>query len=228
MLDINRHLEVIKPWEHPAPITIIGVGATGSRVAMALVELGFTNIRFVDFDHVEPHNLPNQAYLHPHIGMQKVEALADLIKLKIGDDRDFEHFKFYNAKVPNEDVPIEGYVFLLTDTISSRLEILEKCLQGNDKVIQVIETRMASTHGHVFIFNPNHLMQRRAWVKSLPKEDETEVSTCGSSISVGVTASLIANLAVWQFILLLQNEGLHEARVNLFCKPAALGCMTLE
>lgn len=228
MLDINRHLEIIRPWEHPFPITIIGVGATGSRIAMALVELGFSDIRFIDFDHVEEHNLANQAYLHHHIGKQKVEALADLIKLKIGEDRDFENFKFFDNKVPHADVPIEGYVFLLTDTISSRMEILEKCLKDNEKVIRVIETRMASTHGNVFTFNPNNMLERKAWIKSLPKEDEAEVSACGGTISVGTTASIIANLAVWQFILLLQDEGLNEQRLNVFCKPTAVAALPLE
>lgn len=225
-MDLSRHTPIIKPWEHPAPITIIGVGATGSKIAMALVALGFTNLRCYDFDVVEEHNLPNQAYLHQHIGMLKVEALAELAKMKTGETD--EAMKFVNAKIPAENCPIEGYVFLLTDTIESRTTILNECLKGNDKVLKVIETRMASTHGNINVFDPNNMLERRAWEKSLPSEEHAEVSPCGTSISVGVTAELIANMAVWQFLLLLQNDGLESPRLDLYCKPTIVRSHTWE
>lgn len=217
-LDVSRHMPIIKPWEHNEKILIIGAGATGSRVFMALVEFGFTNIDVIDFDRVELHNLANQAFVTEDIGKLKVEALRDRYIAKTGDQPPQE-MRFIEGKMPMEGYEPAGTVFLLTDTMSSRREIYETCLKDNFLITRVIETRMASLYGNVFMFTPANDLQAKKWVSTLIDDSQGEVSACGTSISVGTTASLIANYAVMNMVNAMTNPEGSVAQIDVFFRP---------
>ncbi len=225
MISIRRHQEIFDPSKYRGPITIIGAGATGSRVFAALAELGLTNITVYDFDKVEAHNLANQLFINHDIGQMKVSGLFDWYQRKMGVDLPPEEMKFIADKV-TEDTQLKGVVFLLTDTMESRREIFERCIQGNTDIPTVIETRMAATHGNVFTFNPHEKGQ--AWLDTLIDDDDAETSACGSTLSVGTTASVIANLAVWQFMHLKTDPLAVDEVVNVFLKPFILTTEKLE
>lgn len=215
LLSTVRSQEILNPQEHgTVPITVIGVGATGSHLVMSLVELGFTNIRCYDPDVVEEHNLNNQAYEYKDIGQPKVEALGRLIKEKTGGPLP-DTIKMINGAV-TKDIVIDGVVFLLTDTMASRKDIAE-CFK-NIGVIYVIETRMASSYGNVFGFDPKSELDD--WINTLSDDETTEVSACGSPISVGPTAKLTANLAVWHLINWLVDPLAVDQRLDFYLKPA--------
>ena len=220
MLSTIRHDPIFRAYDYKDyPIHIVGAGATGSRLFMSLIELGLTNISVYDFDIVEPHNLANQSYLHEHIGMLKVAALKDLASKKLGVPADLiKDMRFINERIDQRQ--FDGFLFLLTDTMASRREIVEAQTTGADSaLLQVFETRMASTHGNVAHFSPTNAAQRKAWFDTLISDDEGEVSACGTSISVGPTASLIANMAVWEFMNFLLNDGCATAQLDVFFKP---------
>lgn len=215
MINTARHREIINPLSHKHPIHIIGAGATGSRLFASLVELGFDDISVYDYDQVESHNLANQIFLERDIGSHKVDALQSWVSDKIGTD--MKGYKYVNTRIPDDEVWLTGTVFLLTDTMASRREIYETAIQGNPDISRVIETRMASSFGNVFSFNPEEHGDQ--WVNTLISDNEAEVSSCGSSISVGATASIIANLAVWQLInSLVDPEGADDI-IDIFLQP---------
>lgn len=224
-LSLIRHQHIFNPlnYDH-VPINIVGCGATGSRVFMSLIELGLTNIRCFDFDTVEEHNIANQAFMHKHIGMTKVDALADLYRMKVGlaeSDPLPDGMEFNCTALPlaDADAEYEGIVFLLTDTMASRKDIYEGCIKDNFMIPCVVETRMATTHGNSFCFDPNDPDKAQAWIDSLIDDGEAEVSPCGSPLSVGNTAAGIASLAVWQFMCFMLDDGtLHEG-IDIFFKP---------
>lgn len=220
-LSLRRHLEIFDPQQHPAPITIIGAGATGSRLWLSLVELGITNITVIDFDVVEAHNLANQVYLHKHIGTPKVSALREYYTQKTGATSLPQGMTFLKHKVTADSfIKMEGNVFLMTDTMHSRRDIFDTFLKGNADVKYVFETRMASTHGNVNAFDPNSEHECAAWVDSLVADDAPEeTSACGASISVGPTAAVIANLAVWQFILSCTDPLAMYKAGSVYLKP---------
>jgi hypothetical protein len=62
---------------------VLGLGAIGSNLMMQLTKIDpkgeFVG---VDFDNVEERNLNTQAYLLPHIGMPKVNALQVILAMK--------------------------------------------------------------------------------------------------------------------------------------------------
>ena len=216
----TRHLPIFNPYNFlNLEIHIIGAGATGSRLWLSLIELGLQNITVYDDDIVEAHNLANQIYLKEDIGEPKVLALQKYYTRKTGlNPPDGLKFKNYRVDI-DADISLKGIVFLLTDTMHSRINIYDHFIKHNEEVLHVIETRMASTHGNIFTFNNHNITEKETWFASLEDDESTETSACGASISVGPTASIIANLAVWQMILILtEPNGVNNA-VNIFLKP---------
>ena len=217
-LSTVRHDEVFNARKNNQQITIIGTGAIGSRVFAALVELGLTKIHLIDFDHVEAHNLANQIFNNDDIGKTKIHACEVWYKRKTGYIPPDE-MVFSEAKLPHPETKVAGSVFLLTDSMASRREIFEKCIRDNDDVYRVIEVRMAATHGNVHLFNPHVEEEVDAWINTLIDDDLAEVSACGSSLTVGTTASILANMAVWQFVHSKTDEAAVDTAVDIFLKP---------
>lgn len=61
-----------------ARVAVLGVGGVGTHALIDLVAMGFTDIRIVDFDTVEPSNLNRQIlYGEEHLGRHKVHVAAE-------------------------------------------------------------------------------------------------------------------------------------------------------
>lgn len=218
-ITIRRHQPIFDPASARHPIHIVGCGATGSRVFAALVELGCTDIHCYDFDNVEDHNLANQAFFADHVGKPKVEACADWYTRKTGCPPP-KSMTFNNTRLPNPTFgDLDGYMFLLTDTMESRREIYDACIYGNPLLDGVIETRMASTHGNILFFNPQDDEKSKAWVATLIDDGEAELSPCGQPMSVGTTASIIANLAVMQYMWAVVDPAAVTPKLDIYLKP---------
>jgi len=193
-IDYIRQLEVFDPATHKTPVHIIGAGATGSWVALMLSKLGVNNITVWDFDKVEAHNIPNQAFKLEDIGKLKVDAVNE-----IGEEFANIFIKPMGVKVDGSQ-RLEGIVFLLTDTMKSRKEIFEKAIRYNSKVKLLIETRMGLDGGRVYTINPIMPKEVKAYEETMYSDEESAVSACGASQSVVATAVQIASYAVWQFL----------------------------
>ena len=194
-VDITRHFKIFDPRHFPnLDIHVIGCGATGSKIAIELAKLGVQRLHLWDFDSVEQHNIANQHYVVTDIGKPKVEALAAHITASTG----------LVPSVHNERVTgrtqLDGAVFLLTDTMSSRKEIFEGAIKYRFGVKLMIETRMSAKGGRIYTVEPTDPDQISFWEgRWYPDEDAGE-SLCGSSTTVGATASMVSAYAVWAFI----------------------------
>lgn len=225
-MDTSRHNSWFNPhqFEH-IPVTIIGAGATGSRVYEALVNLGLTNICVWDHDDVEAHNLCNQLYTEKDVGTSKVKGLQRWSRKKFGTTVGYMRARKVEG---DQRKRIDGVVFLLTDTMESRREIFENSLKNNRRVLSVIETRMALTHGDVMQFNPNSKREWSAWESTLIDDDDAEASACGTALSVGTTASIIANLAVNNFIHYLLEPEHIDTKISVFLSPMIVSAGRLD
>ena len=58
-----RQLDIVNIDKLQVPIIVVGAGAIGSFVTLALAKMGCGNITSYDMDTVEEHNLPNQFYM---------------------------------------------------------------------------------------------------------------------------------------------------------------------
>ena len=242
-LNISRHESVFNPSDFDYPVHIIGVGATGSRVFASLVELGMKQIHVYDYDLVESHNLANQIYMDRDIGQPKIRGCEAFLRQKLGitgttptpPTFGFHEQRVTPAYLSDIDHNMRGgIVFLLTDTMDSRRKIFtalaarcsfnveNSALAAAAAPMVIIETRMGSTHGSVFTINPFDAQQRKDWLSTLVDDtdaDTVELSPCGTTLSVGTTASLIANYAVWQMMHFFVDPLGLQPRIDLFFKP---------
>lgn len=219
-LDIIRHMELFDPYKFEEPITVIGAGATGSWLALALAKLGLTDITVYDFDVVEPHNIPNQAYNLKafdgdgigHIGIPKAEALWDVVFLATGTQINIKNEKYTNQR-------LTGIVFLMVDSMAERKRIWETSIKLKSQIKLMIEPRMGLDMGRIYNVNPLDMEQIKRYEETLYSDDVAEVSACGASMTVITTALGIASwcgrsLINWHNKEELDNEILIDFKYN--------------
>lgn len=194
-VDTSRHISLFDPDNFAERrVDIIGCGATGSRIAIGLAKLGIENLHLWDFDVVEEHNIANQAYGIVDIGQLKVDALAEEIEYFTGIEPEV-----HNVAVDGTQ-PLGDVVFLLTDTMASRKQIWDGAIKFKPAIQVMFETRMGVDVGRLYAVKPWDLDHVKRWESSLCSDDEAEVSSCGTRITVGGTAEVISGLAQWAFM----------------------------
>ncbi|MBX9685091.1 MAG: ThiF family adenylyltransferase [Candidatus Obscuribacterales bacterium] len=194
MIDTTRHISIIDPDAFGnRRIDVIGAGATGSKVVLSLAKLGLQKIRVFDFDEVARHNIGNQAFGNDDIGKKKVDALSELVYRQTGLKLDARCEKVDGSQ---ELGPI---VFLLTDTMASRKEIWERALRFKSRVKLMIETRLGADSMYIYTINPCSLPEVNGWESTLCDDAKVERSACGK-VSLGPSAGILAEKAVWQLI----------------------------
>lgn len=225
-----RHDEVFPRPYRNYQMTIIGAGAIGSRIFASLVELGMKRVTVIDFDDVESHNLANQIFMNRDIGRPKVAGCLNFYRDKTGNAPD-DNYKFLIDKVGEGrtvDEEVKGIVFLAVDSMEQRRAIIDKVVRGNTAVLRVIEVRMAASHGNVLNFNPHDPKELEGWIGTLVNDDEAEESACGSSLTVGPTAAILSNIAVWQMMSSLQAPEAVDPKVNIFLVPTIVATEQLK
>lgn len=201
-MDLSRHISVFNPTAVKDDIHIIGVGATGSFVAMMLARMGVPVINIYDFDDVEIHNIPNQYYDTGDLGKLKAEALADKLRL-INPDITVNVGK---EAVKAEDISkMSGYLFSLVDSMKVRKELWEAA-KANTNLINVWESRLGSDQARVYSLPIEEGLDYARYEQDFYDDDNAEVSACGTSITVLPIVMMTASLMIVQFIdLVMEN-----------------------
>lgn len=203
MINNSRSVGIINPAKFIGEIHVVGIGATGSRIVRNLIELGFpgSQIHIHDFDVVEEHNINNQVFDLNHIGMPKVVAMFDIINHGYG-----EQIHSHQQKV-DADTELSGIVFLLTDTMSSRREIVES-MKMNPNIKLVVETRLDPECGYVHTFNPLDTRQFEFFIDSLFDDDAFPevVSACGTRQTIGHVVDILAGTAMCEFVKFINEQ----------------------
>lgn len=205
MIDVTRHRSVFDPLKWGSRrVDVIGLGATGSKVALSLAKLGVQNLHIWDHDTVEEHNLANQAYGMQHVGVTKATALADIIHLGTGATTT-QHGEWDPGTRSWGEV-----VFCMVDSMAVRKQIFETA-RINPFVRLVIDSRMGSDMGYLHTYSPQDPATLLRYEASLFSDDDahTEVSACGTAITVGPTGDIINGLAVWQFLRYVNEQSTH-------------------
>lgn len=210
-MDLSRHISVFSPDAVKYPIHIIGVGATGSFVAMELARMGCPVLNIYDFDELEIHNIPNQYYDTQDLGKPKVEALAEKLKLI----NPSIVVNAYNGKVlpkaSEEGKGIDemsGYVFLLVDSMKTRKELWE-AVKKNKNIVHCWESRLGSDQARVYSLDMS-VKNFDKYEQDFYEDDNAEVSACGTSITVLPIVLQTASLMMVQFIdLVMERVGTY-------------------
>lgn len=210
-MDLSRHIEVFSPDSVKHPIHIIGVGATGSFVAMELARMGCPVLNLYDFDDVEIHNIPNQYYDTEDLGKLKAEALAEKLK---AINPNITVNVFTSAVLPEHDDEhkgideMAGYVFLLVDSMKVRRGLWEAA-KKNKNIVHCWESRLGSDQARVYSLDMS-VKDFSKYEMDFYDDDNAEVSACGTSITVLPIVLQTASLMIVQFIdLVMENGGTY-------------------
>jgi molybdopterin/thiamine biosynthesis adenylyltransferase len=204
-MNLNKHLDFIKPYAYGKPIHIIGVGAVGSRVAELVVRLGFNDIHIYDFDIVEDGNITNQIYTYRDMGMSKEDALERIL-LDINPHLQLTKHGRY------EKQPLEGAIFLAVDSIKTRREITKANIR-NLKIDLFIDMRMRLTDGQVYTAVWKEAQQAHRFLNSMDFNDEddlTPVSVCGTTLSVAPTVVTLVSIGIMNLMRYIRKESIRE------------------
>lgn len=80
-MNFSRQEELYDGTNNTDSVTIIGTGATGSWVALALAKLGVRAIELYDMDLIELHNVPNQLYSKSDVDKFKVDICKQYMNI---------------------------------------------------------------------------------------------------------------------------------------------------
>jgi molybdopterin/thiamine biosynthesis adenylyltransferase len=201
-MDLSRHISVFNPESVVDDIHIIGVGATGSFVAMQLARMGVQKITIYDFDTVEVHNIPNQMFDKRHLGQYKVDALESMLK---DINPDITIVKNYGRVVASDIAEMSGYLFLLVDSMTARKELFLEA-KKNRKLLHYWESRLGSDQARVYCLPIEEGFNYSKYEGDFYSDDVAEVSACGTSITVLPIVIATASLMISQFIAIIMRD----------------------
>lgn len=201
-MNLSKSLEYFDPLNQlDGAVTIIGIGAMGSRLAELLARLGVPKIHIWDMDIVEDKNIANQVYFHHQIGMKKTDALEEILKDINPSIKVVKHDKYTNEA-------LSGYVFLAVDSIETRYNIA-KANEMNTNIKAMFDTRMRLEDAQSYGADWKDEEQKKVFIASMSFTDKeaaeaTPVSACGTALSVASTVVSTAAFTVSNFMNLIR------------------------
>ena len=123
-------------------VAVFGVGGVGSYVCEALARCAVGNLTLIDNDTVAVSNINRQLIaLHSTIGKQKAEVMAERVK-DINPNVNVKAVNMFYTPQNNEQIDISkfDYVVDAIDTVTSKLDIIERCIKNNVKIISSMGT----------------------------------------------------------------------------------------
>lgn len=168
MLDLARQEGQVSVQRRVGPVDVYGAGTTGSWTAQTLCRMGFENVRIIDFDKVESHNLPAQFHVNTP-GVSKVEAVAAAMKL-LGLP---EPKHRVNGRAENNPPRRGAVVISCFDNFEAR-KVIAKAAAGA-AIHRLIDMRMGLESGSALFAGP---MTLDRYVETLNVETVPELG-CG-------------------------------------------------
>ena len=120
-----------------AKVLIFGVGGVGGYVCEALARSGIGSLTLVDHDKVSISNINRQIIaLHSTVGRYKVDVMKERI-LDINPQCNVEVKKVFYLPEIEDEFKFEEYDYVIDciDTVTAKLNIIEKCHQLKVSVI---------------------------------------------------------------------------------------------
>jgi sulfur carrier protein ThiS adenylyltransferase len=120
-----RHSPGVHERMQQAAVGIAGLGGLGSSVAIALARMGIGTLILVDFDVVEPSNLNRQQYYIEHLGLQKTEAMRQIL----------------NSVNPHVEVVLHPLVLERSNlaAVFQDVDIIVECFDRADQKVMLLE-----------------------------------------------------------------------------------------
>ena len=201
----KRQTNLVKPDQLDFPILLIGCGGTGSWTGIALARMGCSNITLIDFDKIESHNIPSQAFLPKHIlnpkskgGNKKVVALYSMLHEINRDYQQFRYWPIYKTfeeyfnRKPKEKFSI---VICAIDSMDERIKLWDVIKKRND-VELFLDPRIGGELLRMYAVDPLDTKAVTFYESQLYPSSKADPLPCGSRqiiYTTMFTGALIAN-----------------------------------
>ena len=158
-------------------VVVCGAGALGSNLIDSLARVGFTQLKVIDFDRVEGHNINNQVYDLGDVGNLKVTALQRKVYASTKVKLEAENKKLEATNVvkllKDYDIVVDCF-----DNSASRKIVTQYCLKSKT---QCIHSGLVDDYGEV-VWNENY---------NVPQEVNTE-AVCDYPLARNLVAIVTA------------------------------------
>jgi sulfur carrier protein ThiS adenylyltransferase len=209
----SRQKDIVPERVKEVKVVVVGVGAIGRNVSLQLASMGVENIKLIDFDTVEEHNVASQGFLEADIGSLKVEAVERScrainkdIKVEAINDR-------YRLRYVDADV-----LFCCVDSMDIRGTIWNGV---KEEVELFVDGRMSAETMRIFAANKKFKADAAYYEKNLFSDSEAYVGSCTAKTTI-YCANVAAGLMVSQFTKWLRSFPTNK-EVNFNLLTSELG-----
>lgn len=190
MIHRNEHLtrqaDLIPEQVLGEQITIIGAGAIGSWVTLALAKMGFENLTIFDFDTIDIENMNCQFYPKRFIGQRKAHAIHWLVEDFTGVKITAHPDKYVKGNFP-------GIVISAVDSMQVRKLIWENHKEKSFGTRAIIDPRMGAENALLYTMNPMDQLDIVSYEKSLYADKDAVQEACTAKSTI-YTANMLSGL----------------------------------
>jgi len=179
-------------------VLIIGAGHIGSYIAYYLAKLGVKDIRVVDFDYVEPHNLPHQFLAESLVEnvaedakILKVDILKSTIDFMVRNNNvRYIASKIEDAydEIANGKDPFPTVIFSCVDSMAVRKWIYEKFVIAP----LIIDVRTGGQYVNIYSIRTALKDECQFYQDSLYTDEEAAPLPCTGTAIIDVAAAASA------------------------------------
>jgi molybdopterin/thiamine biosynthesis adenylyltransferase len=178
----DRQHQIFNPKEQKTRIIVVGCGSVGSLTILTLAKLGFKQIVAIDYDVVEPVNIPNQFYRFSDISKLKVEAIKDIVKDFTGTE-----IAIINRKIDEENkfidivgIDLNTIVVFALDNIESRALIYNEL--KDIPSMKIIDVRVGGQGSNIYFIDLENKSDKKKYETLL--EQPTNDDACGNKFVI--------------------------------------------
>jgi molybdopterin/thiamine biosynthesis adenylyltransferase len=198
---LTRQMDILPLRVLGAQITIIGAGAIGSHVALALAKMGF-NVKVIDFDTVTIENMCTSGYRYKDIGKPKVVALAEILKEFANIDIEISQERYTGDKA------FPGIVIMAVDSMEVRSLIWRAHKKFGYLTKKIIDPRMSAEFASMYVVDPGNKLDQVRYEKTLYSDANAVSERCTAKATM-YTAYGIAAIAVKDIV----TDGNHSRTI---------------
>jgi len=198
-------------------VHIFGVGSIGSHLTKVLAKSGFKDITVYDMDEVGKENISAQAFDFSHVGMQKVEAMKQIIKQSTGIDI-ITHDGEITEETPLSAEPNTIYVCVF-DSLEARKIVFNKL---KDMPIIFVDGRIGGYNLKHFLVDCSNPDEVATYEKTLNPEARSDL-VCGEKACCPINTEISGKMAmnIIKYIAGLEYTKTHFENV-LFPKSSLI------
>jgi hypothetical protein len=185
-----RQQDIINSYKYK--ILIIGAGGIGSPATLILAKMGYKNIKVIDSDTIEEHNLSNQFYKISQIGKAKVEALKENILEYTGTEIKIEKKKIeetFEEQIENT------IVISAVDNMKTRKIVFDKIKYKINSYL--IDCRVTYPYLYLYTVRTTDIDDIKNYQNTLYSDEEADRGRCTAQCTFYTSmmaGTLIANI----------------------------------